>query len=62
MSEPLKYSEQAEALISAMKDFDRADFERWYQENVIRVVGGSFITAYVCEKYSQKKHNSEGEK
>lgn len=55
----LEYSAQAQALVDEMPAFDRADFEKWYLENVIRKVGGSFIIAYITEKHQQKK-NPEG--
>lgn len=60
------YSDQAEALIASLVSFDREDFERWYMENMVLKIGGSFIVAYTVEKHQQMMHsekkNTEGGK
>ena len=53
----LNYSAQAEIMIKALKDFDRADFEAWYLANL--PIGNKVIFDYLLFKYTEeKKHGN----
>ncbi len=49
----LNYSQQAEIMIKALKDFDRADFEAWYIANLS--VGNRTVFEYLIFKNTEKK-------
>ena len=44
----IKYSEQAEIMIKALKNFDRADFEAWFMAQLS--VGNKTIFEYLMFK------------
>lgn len=53
----LNYSEQANILIKALKDFDRADFEAWYLAHL--PIGNKTIFDYLLFKDTEaKKHGN----
>jgi len=51
----LNYSQQAEIMIKALKDFDRADFEAWYFANL--PVGSTNLLEYILFKEKENKSN-----
>ncbi len=48
----IKYSVQAEIMIKALKDFDRADFEAWFTAQLS--VGNKTIFEYLMFKNKEK--------
>lgn len=49
----IRYSQQAELLIRNLKDFDRADFEAWFRQNLD--VGNKTVMEYLIFKNKEGK-------
>ena len=49
----LNYSEQANVMIESIKDFDKAEFEKWYIE--VMAIGSNIILTYIMWKKQQEK-------
>ena len=55
----IQYSGQAKGLIKHLKDFDQEDFERWYKEEYMAVVGGGQILEYLRQR-DRKEYEERG--
>ena len=54
-----KYSQQADIILQHMPFFDYEDFEKWYDENIMHVVGNSHIMAYLIDKNNRGTKNDK---